>query len=513
MGRLLTAVIMIGAGGALLGGLLGAVLLATGAPLGEQGRWFVGLCAVLTGSVAAMATMISARLFGRGKYLRTGLASVLVGGFVGAVVAQQLFATSPRGKQLLLFAVGSLVGGGAFALVRRLRAPATPAISEPRGRWFQFTLGSLLACTVIASMGMAVWVRGPMKRRQTLAIIERSGGGRVTYGSRASEWVCALLGDGVRGFFDEVESIDLNNAADADVARIAVFEHLKSVSLSGNFTDKAMKTVARCRSLERVSLHSPRLTGKGLAELANLPRLRSLWLPVPADDAALQAIGALSPLEQLDIMGANAGPVTRGQTTAEGWSKLGDLKLLRGLTLHRVTVDDRDLAFLEHLPRLRRLWLTDTLFSDAGVTYLRRLKELEWLQIHELTPGRFRGASLGELASLSQLRNLDVACTAVNDQGLAAIGSLRNLESLNLGGAGRITDSGLKHLAALTKVRWLTLSWNSLSDAGLRHLESLTKLESLNYDRTAITAAGIARLEKAWQERRLRAIHALEDEE
>ena len=393
MGRLLSITIMIGVASALLGGLAGAVLLATGAPLGEQGRWFVGLCAVLTGSVAAMATIISVRLFGRGKDLRTGLASVLVGGCIGAVVAQQLFATAPRGKQLLLFAVGSLVGGGLFALVRRLRALAAPATSEPRGRWFQFTLGSLLACTVIASMGMAIWVRGPMKRRQTLAIIQRSGGGRVTYGSRASEWVCDLLGDGVRGFFDEVESIDLNNAEDADVARIAVFERLKSVSLSGKFTDEAMKTVARCRSLERVSLRSRRFTGKGLAELANLPRLRSLWLPVPADDAALQAIGALNPLERLDIMGVGAGRGMRGQTTAEGWSNLGKLKQLQELTFYRVAVDDRDLAFLERLPRLRRLWLTDTLFSDAGVTHLRRLNELESLVIHEKRPAVARQPS------------------------------------------------------------------------------------------------------------------------
>lgn len=498
MARLLSITISIGVAGALLGGLVGGALLAASEPLGDDGRWFVGLSAVLTGSVAAMATMISARLFGRGKDLRAGLASVLVGGCAGAVIAQQAFATSPRGKQLLLFAVGSLVGGGAFALVRRLRAPATPVIREPRGRWFQFTLGSLLGFTVIASVGMAIWVRGPIKRRQTLAIIERSGGGRVTYASRASEWVCDLLGDGVRGFFDEVESIDLNNAADEDVARLVVFEHLKSVSLSGTFTDKAMKNFARCRSLEHVSLHSPSVTSKGLAELAKLPRVRSLWLPVPADDAALQAIGELSQLERLELMGAGGGIITRGPTTAEGWSRLGKLKSLQELTFHRVAVDDRDLAFLEHLPRLRRLWLVDTRFSDAGVTHLSRLKELESLRVNELTPGRFRGTSLDELTSLSQLRHLDVAGTAVADQALAAIASLNNLESLNLAG-DPITDAGLKHLASLTRLRWITLSGTSVSDAGLRHLESLPRLESVYYDRTKITPAAITRLEQKRQ--------------
>lgn len=498
MARLLSITIAIGVAGALLGGLVGGALLAASDPLGDDGRWFVGLCAVLTGSVSAMTTMISARLFGRGKDLRAGLASVLVGGCAGAVVAQQTFATSPRGKQLLLFALGSLVGGGAFALVRRLRAPAAPATREPRGRWFQFTLGSLLAFTVIASLGMAIWVRGPIKRRQTLAIIERSGGGRVTYASRASEWVCDLLGDGVRGFFDEVESIDLNRATDADVARLVVFEHLKSVSLSGPFTDNAMETVARCRSLEHIGLHSPGVTSKGLAELAKLPRLRSLWLPVPADDAALQTIGELSQLERLEIS-AGGGIVTRGPMTADGWSRLGKLKSLQELTFHRVAVDDRDLAFLEHLPRLRRLWLVDTRFSDAGATHLRGLRELETLRVNELTPGRFRGASLGELKSLSQLRHLDVAGTALNDQGLATIGSLTNLESLNLGGAVRITDAGLKHLASLTRLRWITLAGTSISDAGLRHLESLPRLEGVHYVGTKITPAAITRLEQKRQ--------------
>jgi Leucine-rich repeat (LRR) protein len=501
MGRLLGVVVMIGLAAALLGAVVGALVVATAVPLGGEGAWLIWLSAVLTGSVAAVTTMVAARLRRQGGDLRAGLASVLGGGCAGALVAQQAFATSPRGKQLLLFAVGSLVGGGAFALVRRLRATSSPAVREPRDRWFQFTLGSLLAFTLIASVALAIWVRGPIKRRQTLAVIERGGGGRVRYASRAPEWICDLLGDTVRGVFDEVEEIDLNRATDADVARIAIFEHLRSVSLSGDFTDEAMNALARCRSLEQLSLSSPSISNQGLAKLASLPRLRHLSLPAPADDDILRAIGTLRQLEQLDMLGRRTG--SRGLTTAAGWPQLGKLKNLQELALHSIAVDDQDLAFLEQLTRLRRLNLSLTKFSDAGVAHLQPLKELESLTIIESNAPTFRGTGLAELSSLGQLRHLDLRSTAVTDKGLRAIAALSNLEALNLA-SDRITDSGLRHLSQLTRLRWLTLSGISVSEVGLRHLESLPRLETVYYDNTKITAAGIARLENALRKRRSR---------
>jgi hypothetical protein len=77
MGRLLGVVVMIGLAAALLGAVVGALVVATAAPLGREGAWLIWLSAVLTGSVAAVTTMVAARLRRQGGDLRAGLASVL----------------------------------------------------------------------------------------------------------------------------------------------------------------------------------------------------------------------------------------------------------------------------------------------------------------------------------------------------------------------------------------------------------------------------------------------------
>ncbi|HEV3342904.1 MAG TPA: hypothetical protein VG125_21200, partial [Pirellulales bacterium] len=280
MGRLLTIAIIVGTAAALLGGLGGAMLLPAVVPLPDDRVWFVWLCATLTGSVAATATIVAVRVRSRrgnenANDFRPALASVLVGGFAGAVLAQRMFHTSPRGRQLLFFALGAAAGGCLFALNRRLRQPTqkladrrtvdNPCYSasgttflpdlhvaslpvpivevllerRARGRWFQFTLGSLLAVTLISSVTLAIWVRGPIKRRQVLAAIERSGGGRVGYATRAPDWIVDLLGELARGIFDEVDSLALQNATDADLRRLGSLAQLRSLSLAGNVADEA----------------------------------------------------------------------------------------------------------------------------------------------------------------------------------------------------------------------------------------------------------------------------------
>ena len=60
----------------------------------------------------------------------------------------------------------------------------------------------------------------------------------------------------------------------------------------------------------------------------------------------------------------------------------------------------------------------------------------------------------------------------------------------------RITDVGLVHLKGLTSLKELRLP-KQITDAGLVHLKGLTKLESLDLSRTKITDAGIAELQQA----------------
>ena len=45
--------------------------------------------------------------------------------------------------------------------------------------------------------------------------------------------------------------------------------------------------------------------------------------------------------------------------------------------------------------------------------------------------------------------------------------------------ADKITDDGLKHIAAMTELEVLTLSEVKITDAGLEHLRNLKKLKAI----------------------------------
>lgn len=543
MGRLLTIALMAAAIGGVLGAAIGATLLATIAPLSEYSGWFIAVCAALTAAAAAPIAVLAMR--GKrpnGADSRVCLAVVLFGGAAGAAVAPMLFGDHPAGRQLLCVAGGALLADCLMGLIARIRgqAAAEPRDGSPR-RWFQFTLGSLLALTFLTSVALSLWVRGPMARRRVLAAIEAGGGGRVRYASRAPEWIVQLLGSPARGFFDEVETLDLYDPADADLAPLAAFTRLRSLQVSGNrISDKGLEAIARLPSLEDLSLAldvrgSPVLgrpvsalviadsdiTAAGLARLRQLPRLKTLSLPGSITDAGLREISALTKLEKLWIISLGDRPTVWPRLTASGTAHLGKLKMLRELHLSYMPLDDSELAFIESLTRLEYLDLNQTKIADAGLIHLRPLHQLEYLCLggRKITGEGFAGLSL------SRLRQLDLSSTGITDGGLSHIANFKNLISLLLSfskvtDAGmpylesltelqllelantRITDDGLKHLRSLTKLTHLGLSRTAITDAGLKHLEGLKQVGGFDFSQTEVTPAAVQRLEETWRRQR-----------
>ena len=538
MGRLVTWAIVVGVIAAIAGGLLGAILFTTIGALPEHRIWFVWLAAVLAASVGGISTLVVARLRNRGN-LRGNLAAVLVGGGAGALLAGYLYGTSPRGLQLVFFAVGAIAGGLIMGLARRIGRAREKRLSHSwadggfhsptaarcllecdgaswrnsivdevlerglRDRWFQFTLGSLMAFTLIASVTLAFWVRGPMKRRQILTAIERSGGGRVGYASQAPEWIVELLGDVACGLFDEVSEIELRNPTDDDLKRITFFSQLRRLTLAGTVTDEAMKTVAKWQSLEELDLGATNVTSEGLAQLHGLPRLRDLSAPIQLDDKGLEQIGKLTNLTRLSIYSPpwiGAAPASPSITPA-GLAHLSDLKDLRELVLSVAWIDDDAISFVEQLPRLKRLQLSGTKITDAGLAHLAPLLELEWL---DLTRTKVTGAGFANLSGLQQLQRLELGGARVTDAGLKGVATFKNLRALDVGGTS-ITDDGLTHLKPMTKLGYLNISSNRVSDAGLLYLQGMTDLVRFHYNHTQITSEGIERLESVWRERRAEA--------
>ncbi len=85
----------------------------------------------------------------------------------------------------------------------------------------------------------------------------------------------------------------------------------------------------------------------------------------------------------------------------------------------------------------------------------------------------------------------------ITDAGLMHLTGLTNLQDLTLSST-KITDAGLVHLKGLTKLETLNLNFcRQITDAGLVHIKGMTKLETLNLMQTQVTDAGVAELQQA----------------
>jgi len=102
-------------------------------------------------------------------------------------------------------------------------------------------------------------------------------------------------------------------------------------------------------------------------------------------------------------------------------------------------------------------------------------------------------AGLLHVAALTRLRSLDLSTDDVTDAGLAHLKGLTELQVLFLFDT-QVTDAGLAHLKGLSSLRVLLLGDTDVTDAGLAHLERLASLETLQLDRTKVDDAGLTHL-------------------
>ena len=106
----------------------------------------------------------------------------------------------------------------------------------------------------------------------------------------------------------------------------------------------------------------------------------------------------------------------------------------------------------------------------------------------------FNDAGLAPLGAIAdKISSLDLARTKVTDAGLKAVAAMKNLTELHLEGTG-ITDAGLDHLKGLTSLEYLNLYNTKVTDAGLPKIAGLSKLKSLYVWQSGVTKAGVAQL-------------------
>lgn len=502
-----------GAGGAAAGALFSLVSLRVIGSLAEQGAWLLGLSAGLGAfagaSIGWICTATQARTGGRPAKT---LAVVAVAFLVGIVVARRLFGHAPGGMQLLLAVAGAVAASIALRVWARLISPERAAPRPPRSWRFQFTLATLLTMLTLVSIGLALYVRGPIRRHQVAKEIVRTGG-RVRYGSQAPYWVVELLGDVSRGFFNTVTEIEIHANDDADLKHLHIFAQLRSLGLrGGNVTNDGMSSIGELRALEELDLGTLNLTDAALDHLKGLIRLRSLNLPAGVTGAGLVRLAPLSNLEYLGFSGAiqddhllHLPPLRRlrqlhlfrASISDAALQNVGKLISLEDLVLSGTPITDAGLEKVRRLTRLKRLNLSRTNITDGGLKHLAAMQQLEHL---DLVGTQVSGTGFAELEGLGQLHTLWLG-SPVTDQGLQHIGRLTSLTTLYID-SNLLTDDGLAGLSSLKNLQHLRLSWSpGVTDAGLVHLECLPMLRYLDTSNTGVTSVGLARWNQTMERR------------
>jgi hypothetical protein len=92
--------------------------------------------------------------------------------------------------------------------------------------------------------------------------------------------------------------------------------------------------------------------------------------------------------------------------------------------------------------------------------------------------------------------HVDLGFTKMTDSGLKELAALKQLKVLFLHRT-RVTNSGLKELAGLAQLEKLYLGATQVTDAGLKELRGLKRLTIVDLRFTRVTRAGAADLQKS----------------
>jgi Leucine-rich repeat (LRR) protein len=156
------------------------------------------------------------------------------------------------------------------------------------------------------------------------------------------------------------------------------------------------------------------------------------------------------------------------------FSWISQLLGLRTLTLSGLGADDSTLGFITQLEHLEDLHLTSANISDVGVQALWKMATPRGIELGQCPIG---DTTLEDIGRCCSLRSLMVPDTRISDNGVEMVVSEilragRDLTTLSLRSC-RITDKSLVRLASLKDLRILDLFGTEVTEEGAAFLKKL----------------------------------------
>ncbi|HEX6045622.1 MAG TPA: hypothetical protein VFZ22_14110 [Pyrinomonadaceae bacterium] len=287
---------------------------------------------------------------------------------------------------------------------------------------------------------------------------------------------------------------------DDDLDLISRLDHITSLNLDGaqRVTDRGLTYLARMPQLRELTMGG-QVRDRGLEVLRELRELRVFrmyWQGNVSDDGVAN-LRFCDQLEEVDLLGCNAGD---GAIAAlAGKPRLRQFKTGRNVT-------DDGLALLHQFPAFKT-WqeeearfglmsfsaeptnlLIDGPFTRVGLNSLRGLDGVAGLSFFRHTT-RLRGEDLGCLDGLSNLAYLGCKGEICDDDGMRHIAALPKLRML-MGQGAVATDEGFR---SLSQSRTIEYFWGrecpNLSGDGFVALSQMPELKGLAVSCTTVDDA------------------------
>lgn len=281
------------------------------------------------------------------------------------------------------------------------------------------------------------------------------------------------------------------------------------LTLGRRFDSAAIKRISELTTLEEIDArHCIHMRDADLIHFAGLSNLRKLKLPAGIGDAGVQHLAGLTELVQLLFQDATI--------TAAGMEHLKLMVKLEELGFWRCTLlTDEGFNHFESMTSLKSLDLRRCAkLTDEALQQISHLHSLEVLDVGNV-PG-ITDVGLKSIGAMVNLKYLGTVKTAITDFtpvrkfvklelinvptnfGDDQIHHLKGLPKLtNIGLDGsQVTDEGMALIGSMKNVRWLAIRDTAVTDAGLASLKGLPLLGYLHLEGTQTTGDQISDLRK-----------------
>lgn len=288
------------------------------------------------------------------------------------------------------------------------------------------------------------------------------------------------------GKLSDLEKLQILNCRtlnDEMAASLSGLKGVTSLALTNTvITDATAEMIVKSfPNLTELDLSSnTNLTNGVLKSLSELGKLQKLTLVQnKVNDISTRRLSKLKDLRSLDLRGnMEAGDMTL--------DVVADLPKLTAFKHRSTAVTDQGLEQLSRSQTLESLLMQDFAVTGQAGTHLAKLGKLSQLEVFRCQGFDTEGVLALKGMGLTRLTLRDLP--SVDDRAMEVFDDLPKLKRLYLHELTTLTDSGLKHLSALTSLELLDI-WTvpELTDATVEIIAQLPRLKELSLRTTGVT--------------------------